>query len=387
MSRRALNALLRGGIGVLISVAALVVVLRGVDLGRTASVLGTASPAWVLVTLVALSGDLLFRGRRWQILVEPIHHVPYWRLLGYMLVGYLANNVLPARLGELVRSHYLGDREGISRTTTLGTVVVERVIDTAVLVGIAAAAILVLHVRGVVANAVLVGLALVGLLTIGLAVAVVAHRLPGYDTAVAIVSRWPRLRDLVSKLRGGLAVAAQPRIVSEAVILSCLAWACTVVGFAAAGQAVGIQLTTGEAALLASGVNLATAIPSGPGYLGTFELAAVSIAGAFGIASSPAFALALIVHVASIALTSSGGAVSLARIGWRSARSAGNGVDSYGAGTDGVQPVGVEASGAGTATGNRELPDRDVAAAMSDARVHPSARPDPDASPLFVRRD
>lgn len=317
MSRRVLNTLLRGGLGVVISIAALVIVLRGVDLGRTASVLGTANPSWLAVTLVALLGDLLFRGRRWQILVEPIHHVRYWRLFAYMLVGYLANNVLPARLGELVRSHYLGDREGISRTTTLGTVVVERVIDTAVLVGLAAAAILVLHVRGVVANAVLVGLAVVGLLTLGLAVAIVAHRLPGYDSAVRFAGRWPRVRDLVGKLRGGLAVAAQPRIVAEAVALSCLAWGCTVLGFAAAGQAVGIQLTTGEAALLAAGVNLATAIPSGPGYLGTFELAAVSIAGAFGISSSPAFALALLVHVATIALTSAGGAVALARMGWK----------------------------------------------------------------------
>ena len=55
-------------------------------------------------------------------------------MLGYLLVGYLANNILPARLGELVRSHYLGDREGISRASALGTVVVERVVDTAVVV-------------------------------------------------------------------------------------------------------------------------------------------------------------------------------------------------------------------------------------------------------------
>ena len=63
--------------------------------------------------------DLLFRGLRWQRLLAPIHPVPYRRALGYLLIGYLANNLLPARLGELVRAHYLGDREGVSRTTTL----------------------------------------------------------------------------------------------------------------------------------------------------------------------------------------------------------------------------------------------------------------------------
>ena len=55
-------------------------------------------------------------------------------MLGYTYIGYLANNVLPARLGELVRSHALGEGEGISRTTVLGTVVVERIVDTVIVV-------------------------------------------------------------------------------------------------------------------------------------------------------------------------------------------------------------------------------------------------------------
>ncbi|HEX8938567.1 MAG TPA: lysylphosphatidylglycerol synthase transmembrane domain-containing protein, partial [Candidatus Limnocylindrales bacterium] len=315
--RPGLQRLLRGAVGVLISIASLYLVLRGVDLGRTWDVLRGAQPAWLLLAVVALAGDLILRGVRWQRLIAPIHRVAYAPLLAYMLVGYLANNVLPMRLGELVRSHYLGDREGISRTTTLGTVVVERVVDTAVLVGIAALAILVLHVRGVVASAVLVGLAIAGLLLLGLALAVVAHRLPGADRIRELVARWPRARTLVANLRGGLAVAARPRTLAEAVLLSGLAWSCTVVAFAAAGQAVGIQLTTGEAALLAAGTNLATAIPSGPGYLGTFELAAVRIAAAFGIRDDPALALALLVHAGTLVLTSGGGLIALVRLGWR----------------------------------------------------------------------
>ena len=56
-----------------------------------------------------------------------------------------------------MRCHYLGDRRGISRSTTLGTIVVERVVDTVVVVAIASVAILVLSVRGIVASAVLAG--------------------------------------------------------------------------------------------------------------------------------------------------------------------------------------------------------------------------------------
>lgn len=313
---RSIGGAARAVIGIAISLAALAFVLRGVDLSRTADVLRSASPGWLLLMAAFLAADILFRAFRWQRLIAPIHPVRFTRMLQYLLVGYLANNVLPARLGELVRSHYLGDREGISRTATLGTVVVERVVDTAVVVLIASLAIFVLSVRGVVASAVLVGLAVAAVLVVGLGVALAAHRLPGADRVLATIDRWPRVRELGSKLRDGLRVAGRPRTIGAALALSMAAWSMSVLAFASAGQSVGIELTIGQAALMAAGVALATAVPSGPGYLGTFELAAVKIAEAFGIPSDSAFALALLAHAGILLITSGGGAIALARLGW-----------------------------------------------------------------------
>jgi glycosyltransferase 2 family protein len=311
------NALLRGGIGAAISVVAIWLVLRSVDLGQTVEILRAADLRWILLVAVFVMADLLTRALRWQRLVAPIGHVGYPAMLAYLLIGYLANNVLPARLGELVRSHYLGDREGLSRTTTLGTVVVERVVDFVVVVAIAAAAILVLSVRGIVANAVLVGIAFAALLAAAIAIGIAAHRLPGAERIADIANRWPRLVDVAGKLRGGLAVAGRPRTLGEALGLSLLAWGATVLAFAAAGQAVGIELTIGQASLLAAGVALVTAIPAGPANLGTFELAAVEIAKAVGVPQHQAFAIALLVHAAILAITSAGGLLALARLGWR----------------------------------------------------------------------
>ena len=261
--------------------------------------------------------DLTARAIRWQRLLAPVGHVPYGRTLQYLLIGYLANNVLPARLGELVRCHYLGDREGLSRATTLGTVVVERVVDTAVVVSIAALAIVVLQVRGLVANAVLFGLAVTALLVVILAILVAAQRLPGAERIATTAERWPRVADAARKLHGGLAVAGRPRTLAEALVFSGLAWSATVVAFAAAGQAVGVQLTTAQAALLASGVALATAIPSGPGNLGTFDLAATAIASTFGLDRERAVALAIVSHATVLVVTSVGGGAALLRLGWR----------------------------------------------------------------------
>ncbi len=310
------NFLVRAAAGVAVSIVALWLVLRSVDLQETADVLRTADWRWIAALAVFLCIDLAVRTLRWQRLLAPIAAVPYRHTLGYLLAGYLANNVLPARIGELVRSHYAGDREGISRSTTLGTIVVERVVDLVTVVAIASVAILVLSVRGIVASAVLAGVAVAGLLAVGLAIGIAAHRLPGAEGIAARAERYPRVREAVARLRDGLRVAGRPRTLVEALLLSAIAWGATILAFAAAGQSVDVQLTIGQAALLASGVALASAIPAGPASLGTFELAAVEIGKAIGVSSSEAFAIGLIAHVSILVVTSIGGVASLAWLNW-----------------------------------------------------------------------
>jgi glycosyltransferase 2 family protein len=311
------RGVVRAVVGIAISVLAFALVFRSVDPQTTAGVLRSAAPSWLLLVAAFLVIDLVVRAVRWRALLAPISDVPLRSTLAYLLIGYLANNVLPVRLGELVRSHYVGDREGISRATALGTVVVERVLDLAVVVAIAALAILVLSVRGVVASAVLVGGAIGVLLVLALAGGVVAHRLPGADRVARAVERWPQVHGIASRLRAGLVVAGRPRTLAVALALGVVAWGATLLAFAAAGQAIGVQLTIGQASLLAAGVALASAIPSGPASLGTFELAAVRIGEALGVPADHAFAIGLIVHAAILLLTSGGGVIALVRLGWR----------------------------------------------------------------------
>ncbi len=299
--------LLRALLGLAISAVAIALVVRQVDVAAAWEVLRGASPAWVAATVACIVLDVALRALRWRGLLTPVARLRRATVAASLLVGYLANNILPARLGELVRSHHLGDRTGVSRASVLGTVVVERVVDTGVLVTIASAAIVILSVRGIVASAVLLGLALTGFLVAALALALVAHRLPYADRVIAGVERWPAVIGAASRLRGGLAVAGRPRTMAGAIGWSVAAWGATIVAFAAAGQAIGVELTWGQAALLAAGVSLVTAIPAGPGYIGTFELAAVEIGKAVGVPADPAFALALLVHAAILGVTTVGG--------------------------------------------------------------------------------
>jgi glycosyltransferase 2 family protein len=301
----------RAALGIAISIVAVAVVVRSVDLGAAWAVLRSARPAWIVLLVAFVAIDVLLRAVRWRVLLAPLAQVQLRATLASLLVGYLANNVLPARLGEVVRSHDLGQRTGVSRAAVLGTIVVERVVDTLVVVSIASLAILVLSVRGVVASAVLVGLAVSALLVVGVAAGIAAHRLPGAARVGGFLDRWPQVRDVLTRLREGLTVAADLRTLLLSVALTFGSWSSTVLAFAAAAQAVGFEPTMGQAALLAAGTNLATAVPAAPGYVGTFELAAVTIAASVGIDGETALAFAVLVHATSLLLTSIGGATAL----------------------------------------------------------------------------
>jgi glycosyltransferase 2 family protein len=306
---------LRALIGIAISVGAIWILLRSVDVGAAIEVLRHANLAAVGLMVLTVLIDVGARGARWRALLAPIRVLPYPRVLGYTYVGYLANNVLPARLGELVRSHALGEGEGISRPTVLGTVVVERIVDTVIVVGVAAVAVVLLGVGGVVSTAVVLGAGFVAVLVVGLVLAVTSHRLPGAQRVTALAERVPRVLDLARRLREGLAVVGQPSAVGAAILLSIVAWSASIATFVVAGNAVGISLTPLQGALLSSGVALATIVPSGPGYLGTFELTAVGIASQYGVDTSAAFALALLAHAMILLVTSVGGAAAALRLG------------------------------------------------------------------------
>jgi uncharacterized protein (TIRG00374 family) len=305
----------RGLIGIAISVIAAWILLRSVDVGAAIEVLARANLAAVGLMVLTVALDVAARGARWRVLLSPIARLRYPRVLGYTYLGYLANNVLPARLGELVRSHALGEGEGLSRTTVLGTVVVERIVDTVIVVGLAALAVLILGVGGIASTAVLLGAAFVAVLVVGLGLAIASHRLPGADRASALVSWAPRLLDLGRRLRDGLGVAGRPRTLLAALATSAVAWAFSIATFIVGGMALGIELSPAQGALLSSGVALATIVPSGPGYLGTFELTAVGIASQFGVDRDAAFAMALLVHAMILLVTSVGGAIAALRLG------------------------------------------------------------------------
>ena len=99
------------------------------DAGELLESLGSANYVFVAPAVGLYLVSILFRTLRWQALLRHIRQVSISRLYITVVIGYMANNLLPMRLGELVRSYYLSEREGVSKTSALVTIVVERLLD------------------------------------------------------------------------------------------------------------------------------------------------------------------------------------------------------------------------------------------------------------------
>jgi hypothetical protein len=102
-----------------------------IDLDQLGEALVQAHYIYLLGAVVLLLGSLFVRAQRWVILLRPVKpSIRYWPVYAAMNIGYMINNVLPLRMGEILRAYFLGRSESISKSSALATIVVERLIDT-----------------------------------------------------------------------------------------------------------------------------------------------------------------------------------------------------------------------------------------------------------------
>jgi uncharacterized protein (TIRG00374 family) len=277
-------------LGLATSIAAIGLLVVSVDLGRTIGVLGRASPLPLIAVLAVMALQLVVRTLRWRLLLPRVdrpQRVRLSRLLPVLLVGYLGNSVLPARLGEPVRAFLVSRREGVPFAGALGSVVLERVFDVSTLAAIGFAAALATGAAGWIVQGTAIA-AVVGVVGLTLLVAGALHRVAG-----AVPSR--RLGELVRAFADS--AGRQPRAdLSAAIALSCLAWLFDATIFYLVADSLSLHLAFPTAMLIGAVTVIGTAIPSAPGYIGTFELAAVAAGTALGLASENALALAILVH-------------------------------------------------------------------------------------------
>jgi hypothetical protein len=287
------NPVVRLITGLAISVAFLAITVSRVDLGETARALAGAAPAGVLLAIAINLVELTIRAERWRVLLHPSANVPLRSAFAYLTIGYFANAVLPARLGDPARAYLAGRAFQISSLTTLGTIVVERVSDAlTILVVVLIAGIVVAPGSELAGSAaVLTAVALAGL-AIAVIVGIIVLRSGLLDRGFG-----QRLRAVVARVGEGAAVLRRPRGAALIFGLTILPFGVAVCTFGAVSGALGLPLNPIQWAFVIGVLALSTAIPAAPGSLGTYEFAGVAALGILGIGPNQALAATVLIHV------------------------------------------------------------------------------------------
>jgi uncharacterized protein (TIRG00374 family) len=303
-------------IGVVFSAALLSLFFVQVDLSETADTLRSANYIWFIPAIAIYFVAVLFRSLRWHFFLRPLKPISPWRLYPVVVIGYMANNLLPMRLGEFVRSFFLSEREGISKSATLATIILERVFDGVGLLIIALIVWPLLPVPDVLRDFTEDSGFPLNLLLF-LVIAPFAIVL-GIFAAVALSPRFGRgivrvilvvvpgalkhpAESIMQAFVDGLASLRNPRRILAALLLTFPVWIAEGSMYYLISLGFDIDQPFHAMMFTTSTSNLATSLPSSAGGVGPFEYATRVTLEGLGVAGEIAAAFAIALHVALLA--------------------------------------------------------------------------------------
>lgn len=298
-------------LGVLISVVFLYIALRGLHLDDLGEAIRGANYWWLLPGVAVYFVGVWARAWRWHYLLRPVKAISTRAMFPVVAIGYMGNNIYPVRAGEVLRAVVLKRREGVAISASLATIIVERVFD-----GVVMLAFVFLNLpelarltsdSGFIGNiqaAALIGTAaFTAALLIFLAGAMFPEKAEGIIRTVVTRIVPGRMQEkvlgLAGRFLGGLESLRSPREALMVFLTSVVIWLLETGKYWFVMHAFpGIDVSFFALMLMNGIVNLATTIPSAPGYVGTFDAPGIAVLSAYGVNRALAAGYTLVLHVA-----------------------------------------------------------------------------------------
>jgi uncharacterized protein (TIRG00374 family) len=259
-----------------------------------------------LVLLGAAVGlvGFIVRAFGWKFLLAPVGRMSGWRLFPPVAIGYMANNLLPARLGEFARAYVVGKQENVSKSAALATILVERIFDgLALLIILAVVSLFFPYPQWVKSGGFIVALIFVGL-SVSLAVfsIKITWGLRVIDAAFGglLPDMAERMKSRLQNFVVGLDVKNHFRTSVLAFGCVLLRWAFEACIYLSVLYAMGLQdlVPVHGALFVMVAVNIACLVPQAPGFVGSVQLACIESLAVFGVDREAAVAYSLLVHAA-----------------------------------------------------------------------------------------
>jgi len=299
-----------------ISLALLGFLVWRVDLTQAWDALRAANYAFVLPALVLFILAKLLVAARWRLMMSTFARLPLAPLFGILMVSCLANNVVPARIGDLIRVQVPAQRYDMSRARLAATVfATESLLDGIAFAVIGLVGLALIDLQGFPTE---VFWGLLGLITGAvLAVVPLSHlKLSEGWTNRGITPLLPdRLRlpleEAVPHFIDGLAVFRDIRLGAQAIVLSFALWLIEVAMFALFGLAFGIHLSMPAWMLIMVAANMISSVPVAPSNIGAYEVAITELVKALGVTAGTAGAFAIAAHMFNILAITIAGLISV----------------------------------------------------------------------------
>jgi len=297
-------------VGVLISGLFIWLALRGLQLDQFWDAVQSANYWWLLPGIAVYFVAVWARAWRWHYLLHPIKNVPTNSMFPITAIGYMGNNVYPARAGEVLRAIVLKNRQDVPISASLATIIVERIFDGVVMLGFVFVNLPELAQltgsSGFVGNIEQLALIGTGVFALALLIFLLAAMFPGTSIKMGtwLIERLlpARMQDkaarLMHKFLDGLAALRSPFGIFMVFVTSVVIWLLETGKYWLVMQAFDFRVSFFALMLMNGIVNLATTIPSAPGYIGTFDAPGIAVLVAYGVVQATAAGYTLVLHVA-----------------------------------------------------------------------------------------
>jgi len=291
------------GLGAAVSLVFLYFTVRGLKLPEVWGAMRHANYWWLLPGVAVYFLAVWARTWRWHYLLRPVKRISLRNLFPVLVIGYMGNNVYPARAGEVIRAYVLKRKEDVNLSPSLATIVVERIFDGVVMLFFVFVALPLTPLpAGFRQTVVLASLAFFGLLAVFFAVAAMPQRAQAiYGWAIERClpqGLQGKVRGVLDHFLEGLHCLRRPGDVLMIFVTSVVIWLTETVKYWFVMHGFGFSVPFYALMLMAAVVNLATTVPSAPGYVGTFDGPGIAVLVGFGVAAATAAGYTLVLHAA-----------------------------------------------------------------------------------------
>jgi uncharacterized protein (TIRG00374 family) len=274
--------------------------------------LRSAQYLWLIPAIATYFIGVWVRAWRLHYMMRPIKKVPIPTLFPIVCIGYMGNNIYPARAGEFLRAYVIKQKEGVAISASLAIVLIERIFDAVVMMLFVFVNLPELakmsNVRAGIGAITIQDVAIIGTVLFfgALLVFMLAAMFPAVTSRAVTwsighlvpVRFRPKVEGISGKFLEGLSCLRSPRDALMILVTSIVIWLFEtgkywflMHGFAFAVSFFALMLMNGIA-------NIITSIPAGPGYIGTFEAAGIAVLMAYGVGKEIATAYTIVLHAA-----------------------------------------------------------------------------------------